>query len=203
MYKGIVSGFVFLLCFSSQNMYAQNMSIGWAEKCWALSHPFKIKDAYRITFEVKSICDSLAYNHGITGNAGGKLDAFRHTYWMALLRQFMSRNACLKLGIAHEKTNYKQFVKLDRMDENRPDSTFCVMDLHNNKQGVFIGEQLKGRSKSDITESIVEAYNSGKLKVCRLSKDNEFLDCDGNRIQLEDFKDSWHMPRCLINSSDW
>ena len=39
------------------------------------------------------------------------MDAFRHAYWMARLRQEIGKTAARSLGKAHEKENYQTFKK--------------------------------------------------------------------------------------------
>ncbi|HNQ11614.1 MAG TPA: hypothetical protein PKH65_04920 [Bacteroidia bacterium] len=202
----IIFSLIFVvLCGSSIDAVAQakKSSIGIHEKLWALSHPFKAKAAYKITLEVRSICDSLSLVHGVSGNSGGKLDAFRHSYWMALLRQKLRYRAALKLGIAHEKSNFKQFRKGRQEDNTRADSVLCAMDLHNNKEGLKIGEQQLGKSKSDIAEAIINAYNKGMFQICLVNDKDEFITCEGDKIDFKKFKNAWNVPRCLIKSADW
>src|SRR3954462_1646423 len=82
------------------------------EKHWAFFHPFaalKVKRIYKLCLphyeEVKSSGTLDAYRNG------GKLDAFRHVFFMAAFSQRINTRKLRKLGIAHEKGNYSAFLK--------------------------------------------------------------------------------------------
>ena len=87
-------------------------SLSNAEKWWVVWHPFKAKRALEVSLKALDITDSIK-KEGIIGVDinGGKLDAFKHCYWMAKLSHDIGRKAALKLGRAHEKGNYRSFLK--------------------------------------------------------------------------------------------
>ena len=64
------------------------------ERTWVIFRAFKAKKAYLISKEVEETKDSIARHGGIgVDNNGGKLDAFKHGYWMARLSQRIGKRA--------------------------------------------------------------------------------------------------------------
>src|SRR3982750_1337181 len=74
------------------------------EKCWVILHPFVAKRAFKATIRSYFVTDSIK-NKGTIGNdmSGGKLDAFKHAYWIACVGKTIGCKKALKLGKAHEK----------------------------------------------------------------------------------------------------
>ena len=68
-------------------------------------------------------------------NNGGKLDAFKHSYWMARLTQGIGKRAAFRLGKAHEKGNYQTYQRRRLEDGLLPDKPSTDMDLYNNNIG--------------------------------------------------------------------
>tara|TARA_R110002073_G_scaffold57778_4_gene146699 strand:+ start:112056 stop:112466 length:411 start_codon:yes stop_codon:yes gene_type:complete len=103
------------------------------EKSWVVFHAFKAKKAYSISLEAERVKDSMN-GHASVGSDpnGGKLDAFKHSYWMARLTQNIGKNAAHSLGEAHEKGNYKTYKKRKLEDGFLPDKQSSEMDLFNN-----------------------------------------------------------------------
>ena len=82
------------------------------ELCWSLWHPFAALKVRKIHKKV-----SLLFNESNNKllldsySTGGKLDAFRHVFFMSAFAQKIKTKKLRKLGIAHEKGNYRQFLK--------------------------------------------------------------------------------------------
>lgn len=128
----------------SLTQHAQMPSVLKYERRWAILHPFaaiKIKkissacENYYSPTILKSKLDSFAN--------GGKLDAYRHIFFIASFAQKVKASKIIKLGIAHEKSNYVQFQKYSFENGETPDSLSTVMDLQNNQLGVKIGSNQK------------------------------------------------------------
>ena len=78
------------------------------EKCWVVFHPFIAKKAYIISLEARNISRTLEKDSTLDHDAdGGRVDAFRHAYWMARLAQEIGWRKARKLGNAHERGNYQ------------------------------------------------------------------------------------------------
>ncbi len=171
------------------------------ELCWALQHPFaalkvkKIRNkADRIYNEatVKTELDSLS--------SGGKLDAFRHTFYMAVFAQKIKIKKLRKLGIAHEKGNYKQFLKNGTENGERADSLANVMDLNNNELGLKIGSANKKISLDELKQRVIKEIKAGHALIMKRNKENRYVDCNGMVIDPKLYTGKWFVPKCLVPS---
>ena len=105
-------------------------SLSSPEKWWVVCHPFKAKKALEVSLRALLVTDSIKKTNtiGVDIN-GGKLDAFKHTFWMANLSHHIGEKASLKLGEAHEKGNYRSFLRGHPEDGFLPDKVSSYMDL--------------------------------------------------------------------------
>jgi len=194
--------FVIPLMGKSQNSTLHSfLKLSSAEKKWAIGHLFIAKKAWVITERCHFVTDSLEKT-GIPDRdpSGGKLDAFRHSFWMATLSEKIGVRKSLSLGRAHEKGNYRDF-KRNRFEEGDiPDKTASNMDLFNNKIGVGIGMAFKGGNEKLIVDSILKAIAKGNMRI--VLKDTLGRSCDStfNPIPLNDLKGKWITPRILVPS---
>ncbi len=172
------------------------------EKWWVFFHPFIAKKTFRLTEDARSAAKESASGGLLDGDEnGGQVDAFRHSYWMALL----ARNICWRkgrwLGNAHEKGNYLDFKK-HRLEEGAlPDSASGAMDLFNNRIGIEIGRANKKSSIHELQTAVCDSIRSGKMKVIYKNGKNEPLDCVGKRIDPEKYRHQWNIPKCIMNSN--
>jgi hypothetical protein len=169
------------------------------EKKWVLLHPIKAIKGKRITQEVILVVDSIKKT-GVIGsdNNGGKLDAFKHTYWMARLTQTIGARATRKLGIAHEKGNYLQYKNRTLEDAALPDSISSVMDLKNNDLGINFGNTFKKETHSiALKKSILEAAIHEQLYTIKKDTLGNFITCEGTIISMEIWGGKWNIPKCL------
>jgi hypothetical protein len=194
----------------SQTAYPQKTSLfkkmrnlSRPEKCWVLKHPFIAKKAWNCAQASKLVCDSLLKNNCLDSDAnGGKIDAFRHGYWMALLAKETSKRKAVQLGKAHEKGNYLSFKKHQTEDGTLPDKISSDMDLWNNEIGATISEKNKDRQSFELKIIILlELELSGSFKIIKKNKKGEFLDCEGKIINPEIIKGKWENNKCLVNSN--
>ena len=111
--KYIYSFVAFLLLTScSSSIKTSYGKLSSAEKTWIVFHGFKAKKAYDISLEAEGVTDSIKKNKIIGVDlSGGKLDAFKPSYWMARLTQDIGKRSAYSLGKAHEKGNYQTFKK--------------------------------------------------------------------------------------------
>src|SRR5690606_27581918 len=133
------------------------------EKRWAIFHPFaaikvnKISKKCFIIYKQQNIKTELD-----TFTNGGKLDAFRHAFFMAAYAQKVKVEKLRKLGKAHEKGNYRQFLKSQLEDGERPDSLSCEMDLLNNELGFVIGKSNKKLILEELKNAVISEIKNGK-----------------------------------------
>ncbi len=188
------------------NLFSQSSfrKLSRPEKCWVSFHPIKAKKALIVTKEVQLAVDSIKQT-GIIGtdNNGGKLDAFKHAYWMASVALEIGKKQALKLGKAHEKGNYLQYKIRLLEDAILPDSVSSEMDIKNNAVGV----NSFGRCHFTITEKelqdlILLKLQSAELFVIKKDEKENFLTCDGTVILLKEWVGKWGIPKCLIASNE-
>ena len=172
------------------------------EKTWVIFHPFKAKKAYSISNTIDQITDSIS-NTGIIGNDnnGGRLDAFKHSFWMARLTQGIGRRAALSLGKAHEKGNYKSYKKRQLEDAVLPDKASTEMDLFNNSVGARTGSFYNKSPKKDLILKLLDSLQQGKLRVLYKDHQGNFLDCQHRKIPLDSLRSQWHTQKCLVPSN--
>lgn len=201
----IVLFYLLVFCFTfktnAQSTKSHFSKLSGPEKCWVFWHPFKAKKAFDISLEVLSVTDSLdsvgTLGHDING---GKLDAFKHSYWMAVMSRRIGIKPALKLGKAHEKGNYETFKKEQLEDGFLPDKPSSDMDLFNNKIGVEIAQRNTHLTAIELIQVVVEAIEKGDLRILRKT-DAAFLTCDGRIIPADELIGKWENDKCLVPSN--
>ncbi|MFL5752263.1 MAG: DUF6973 domain-containing protein [Bacteroidia bacterium] len=175
------------------------------EKRWAMAHPFaalKVKKLSKSIFEVyqqmKNSGQPDRYENG------GKLDAFRHTFAMAVLSTRLSSAKIRKLGEAHEKGNYLDFIKGRAEEGELPDSIGTLMDLKNNDVGISIGKALRGKkvSLTEIRNEVLNSIAGGNAFYIKRSISGAYLDCYNRPIDMDKFRSRWAIPKCLISTKE-
>ena len=191
--------------FLSLNLQAQKKhgfsSLSGPEKWWVIGHPFKVKKALSISLRTIQVRDSIK-GSGIIGSDdnGGKLDAFKHTLWMAVLTQKIGSKSALKLGKAHEKGNYKSYLKGDPEDGVLPDKAASDMDLFNNEQGMRIASSNPEATEIQLISIILDELRTGSLRIIKKER-GIFLTCEGETIPKEKLIGTWENDKCLIPSN--
>lgn len=169
------------------------------EKCWVVLHPFVASKAWKATQLTRQLSIEISKDTILDGDLnGGQVDAFRHTYWLALLSQKMRWKKAWRLSEAHEKGNYLAFRKGKMEDGILPDSASSAMDRFNNQLGIDIGRANKFAEKDSLTRLVVQAILNGHAKVLAKNSHGDYLDCKGNIISVNSKK--WNIPKCLIPS---
>ena len=164
---------------------------------------FQSKKALTISKEVNKISDSIAKTDLLKGNgSSGQIDAFRHAYWMARMRQELGKTAARSLGKAHEKDNYLTYKKRKLEDGVLPDKIASEMDLYNNEQGLKLISKGSKISKKRLIYRIVNAIKTGKMKIIRKDNNGNFLTCKGEKITQKSLKGKWKNNKCLVKSND-
>ncbi len=162
---------------------------------WALAHPFIAAKAKDISDRALLLTDSIEKTGLLKGGSGGQLDAFKHAVWMALLGQQFKANKIYKLGLAHEKSNYRQAKK----GRGGGDQTASEMDLWNNEVGAKIGVRYPSIAEKDLIELIIKAIKSGEMRIVKVDRAGESLDCEGILIDKSTLK-TWENKGCLVAS---
>lgn len=198
---------LFIIVFFHFNSHSQSKSIQFLElsspeKWWVIMHPFKAKKALIISQDALMVTDSISKTNQIVNDInGGQSDAFKHSYWMARLAQNIGAKSSLKLGLAHEKGNYKTFKKNRLEDGYLPDKISSDMDNYNNRIGIQITEKNESLSKHELMEEVIFNIQLGKMKVIKKDEQGNFLNCHGKIIPLKSLEGKWENDKCLTNSS--
>ncbi len=204
--KGILifaTFFLFSITCSSQNegLLKSFCKIGIAEKIWAISHPFIAKKTWEITKDTRIVATQMIGDTSLDSDAdGGQVDAFRHVFWMASLSQQINFKKAQKLGIAHEKTNYRNFKKGKSEEKYLPDKKSSEMDLRNNDVGISLGCSHKKISKDSLIILVKQFVKNGKTWIISKNKKGESLDSNNNILPKEKYLKKWENSRCLVNS---
>ena len=194
---------LFGFLFFSVNNYAFSGDMAstrpaFREVIWGITHPFIVLKVNKLTKISMIVTDSLGKANVLIGKSGGDLDAFKHSFWMASLAQNIKERKARKIGIIHEKVNYRQYKRALRKGRCVQDSTASVMDLKNNEEGIKMGSKNKNISEQQLIKKIIFAVENGDLFI--VSKDDKanYLDCNGNILLETDCR--WNKGRCLMKS---
>jgi hypothetical protein len=198
-----------VLCsFLTINSYGQDKRASFSnlsgpEKWWVIWHPFKAKKALEASLKTLRITDSIG-NLGIVGKDinGGRLDAFKHAYWMAILCQTIGEKAAIKLGEAHEKGNYKSFLKGKTEDGSLADKSSSDMDLFNNNAGVQIYLKNPKADETALAALVIQSLLAGELVVIK-KQGSMYLDCQGTPIKAITLAGKWENDKCLVPSDEF
>lgn len=187
----------------SFGLQAQKMSffkLGSAERWWVVSHIFVAKKSKEITQRSIQLSDSVAKAENFPNRqSGGEKDAFRHALWMALLAEEIGVKKALKLGIAHEKENRKDFEKGRKEDGALPDSVAVEMDLFNNSVSAKISEECTADS---ILICVKQKLYDGEMKIVKMNLKGESLNEYDEPIPRELWEGNWKNERLLVPSNE-
>ena len=195
-----------LVMFVSLNLFSQTglkdfFKLSPPKRTWVLFHLFKAKKTLKISLKANKIADSIAKTNLLDGDkSGGQVDAFRHAYWMAILRQEIGKSAARSLGKAHEKENYLTFKKRELEDGVVPDEISSSMDLWNNEKGLELTRKGSTISKKGLIFRVINAIHQGKMKIIKKDKKGNFLSCEGKVISVNSLKGKWKNNKCLVGS---
>lgn len=202
----VITSTILLICFGLTNtIFAQSKfsKLSCPEKVWVVAHPFVAKKAFHITQDVQKIVDSIKQLKTIgVDNNGGKLDAFKHAYWMASLSSKIGKRKARKLGIAHEKGNFLQYKKHKLEDSIVPDSVSSEMDKKNNEVGISLLDNRKKTPPRIIQNEVLTALKDGKLYIIKKDEEGNFLTNDGKKIPLNEWVGKWGIPKYLVPSDE-
>lgn len=193
--------FIFFFLVISCFLHAQKRSK--YEWCWAITHPvaaIKVKLISKKCYRIYK-SDTLLITALDRFTNGGKLDAFRHTFFMAAFAQKVKIKKLRKLGEAHEKASYKIFLKSASEDGEIPDSLSTVMDLKNNETGFVIGKQNRNVDLENLKIITIKHINQGETVIMKRKLNGIYLNCDNTEINLQLYLNNWYIPKCLVPSN--
>lgn len=189
---------VFSMIFFQTFVFSQKR-ISKYEVLWAFKYPIsacKIKKQWPMVMrhyelvKQSKVLDTL--------ENGGKMDAFRHVYVMAYLINYVKEEKLRKLGIAHEKGNYHQFIKHQLEFSERPDSLACIMDLRNNEVGFDLKKALTCFKPDSLANIVIKQIHLGKAWYLKRNEQKNYVSCENETINLSLYTNNWFIPKCLI-----
>ncbi len=167
---------------------------------WGIAHPIaaiKVKKinkkclAIYLQPNVKARLDSF--------NSGGKLDAFRHVFFMSAFNQKIKTKKLRALGMAHERKNYNDFLNESSNSEIGHTCQAMLMDIHNNELAFQISN--KELSLDSLKEKVIRSLKNGDAFILKRNKLGSYLDCNGNQILQLNKEKNWMIPICLVPSN--
>lgn len=199
----IYKTFLPVLLFLFNSYYSQTPSLSRYEKCWVVWHPLAALKVKKISQKCNPIYNNLAANKTPDQyQSGGKMDAFRHMFFMAAYAQKIKARKLRKLGEKHEKGNYRQFTLTQYEEGETPDSLGSVMDLRNNEAGFILGKLHKTTTLSQLAELVMDEIKKGNGWMMRRNDAGKYMDCDGKVIDLKKYKGKWVVPKCLVKTNE-
>jgi len=201
MRKNIYYLFILFFTISAPAQTKTFHNLSKYEKHWAIWHPFAAVKVKKHQAEMYSVYKEVKQQRLLdTFENGGKLDAFRHTFAMAYFNKFVSAKKLRKLGKAHEKANYWQFLhSLPDEDGELSDSLSSVMDLKNNDIALLLTKEVKKLSTEEIKQKVIALIKNGDVFIMKRNAQGKYLDCEDNIIPTEKLK-AWNTPKCLVKS---
>lgn len=174
------------------------------EKRWAFFHPFASLKIKKYSPEILATIRQVKSMRALDQfEDGGKIDAFRHAYFMACMGVKVSVRKLRKLGIAHEKTAYRNYRRGFADDHGvLADSLSNVMDLYNNERGFEIAKLNPNADFNLLKEKVLEAIYSGELLYMKRNEEGVLVSCDGTLVPTVQRKPSWFIPKCLIKTNE-
>lgn len=191
-----------VICCLSSALLAQTPLPSRSEKAWAILHPFAALKVNRIAKKCNTLLKQTPLSFPLPDfENGGRPDAFRHVFYMAAFAQKVGAKKIRKLGIAHEKTNYKNYLKQRLEHGELADSLSSVMDLKNNELGIGIGCQNKELNLPGLKELVLTELTDGKAFIMKRKKNGVYLTGENKPIELKDYQGHWFIPKCLVPSN--
>ncbi len=117
-------------------------------------------DAFR-SRNSNNLAYSIQKSAGFGFREDGSGDAFRHTYWNALMKKSGNRDFAKKMGEAHEK------------DSPNPRKLTTVMDLANNAIGQKLAEDNPKSTEKELALLTLEAVKNGGTYVVEKNEKGE------------------------------
>ena len=200
--KALIQNSYIVLLLLPMYLLSQSTGKSFDEIKWAIFHPvsaIKVKKIYRKANAIYT--DATIRQQLDNYSSGGKLDAFRHVFYMAAFAQKVKTKKLRKLGKAHERSNYKQFLKGKNEEGELPDSLGSVMDLYNNEIGFAIGDLNKKTGLKELGQKCIDALKEGKAYILKRNEGGRYIDCEGNIAEPKNNKKTWGLKQCLVRSN--
>lgn len=199
MFKLLVISIALLL---SETLAGQAPRLSRYELRWAIVHPLAALQVKRMSRHCSPVYTAARSSAALdTFSTGGRYDAYRHAFYMACFAQRVQVKKLRRLGKAHERANYRDFLKHRTENGEPPDSLSSVMDLLNNELGFSIAAVNRRANVETISQLVIQAIAEGKAVVLKRNAAGEYLRCNGQKIDRNCSGKQWHVPKCLVASN--
>jgi len=166
---------------------------------WALLHPIAAIQTQKVVKQCQAHLTSYPVKLDEL-HAGGQADAFRHLFYMAAIAQKIGIKKARKLGLAHEKGNYRAWKKGRFEDGNFADSLACIMDLRNNDTAFKLIKPNQRMYLMHLSQLMINTIKNGQCWILKFDTLRRRVDCNGEVIPPPNRK-QWNIGGCLIRSS--
>jgi hypothetical protein len=166
---------------------------------WSLRHPvaaIKVNQLYKKAAIIYQFQKQISEPDSFSVN--GKLDAFRHIFFMAVFAQKIKAQKLIRLGIAHEKANYKQFKRDPKREKVQQDSLSSIMDIKNNLIGIALGRENSTSQLSELRDKVLRYIADEKVFYISRNAKGQYINSNSQEINLSDFDGKWFIPLYLI-----
>ncbi len=207
MLSGHKNGFIFLLVCIPFLLLSQTKTfhkLSKYEKHWALVHPFAAIKVRKHQTEMYAVYKEVKQQKLLdTFENGGKLDAFRHIFAMAYFSKYVHTTKLRKLGKAHEKANYWQFLHhLPDEGGELSDSLSSIMDLKNNDIALSLAKEVKKLPIEEIKQKVITLIQAGDVFIMKRNPQGQYVDCNNQIIPPEKLK-VWNTPKCIVRTTTY
>ncbi|MFN8393940.1 MAG: hypothetical protein U0176_04630 [Bacteroidia bacterium] len=186
----------------SQSKFQQFRNLPGPVKSWVIGHIWTASKAQRLTNIALQALPAASQDPRLDHDPiGGRLDAFRHGYWMALLGQEFRAGKARSLGRAYERSNYLQWKRGQLEDGGVQDSCSSKMDLLNNEVGIRIGRVNREIGNAELAGMVMDSVAAGAFWVISKDSDGRSLDAQGNELPDSEWKGKWVNRRILLRSN--
>ena len=188
--------------FGQKNILKRFKQMHKAEKWFIIFHPLAAKKAYPITELAKKVTTEVLHSSILDGDEnGGQVDAFRHSFWMAMLTQEIGERKARKLGKAREKAAYEDYLRLQNEDGMIPDFKASFMDLKNNEAGIKIGLKYPDKSPDELKQIVIQEILKGKMWILKKDIKGNYYDYFDQLIPYEEWHGKWINDKTLVPSN--
>jgi hypothetical protein len=166
---------------------------------WTLGHLWVANRVWNISNRALALTDSMRYSPELDGDFdGGKLDAFRHGIWMALLVQEIPWKKAERLGEAYERGNYLDFKRGKIEDGAFQDAASSSMDLTNNSSGREIGANHRNASEADLIQAVLFGIQVGDFVMILKDNHRNSIRPNGEVIKMDPAAPKWENGRSVV-----
>ena len=183
----------------AQSKFQRFLQLPRPMRNWTLGHLAIANRVWKVSNRALALTDSMRRSPELDADFdGGKLDAFRHGIWMALLVQEIPWKKAARLGKAYERGNYLDF-KRGRMEDGAfQDIASASMDLTNNSSGREIGLNNPQASEAELIEWVLHGIRLGDFVMVLKDSIGNSIRPNGEIIHIDPTSPRWENGRSVV-----